>query len=129
MGQPAGSNVPASRSEYIGAARRTQGSETSQYLKERKSNETPPVAASEGGIAQTVWIIPCGVVGPHQNYAEGRGRKLESFAKAGESPVPEPIGMMTWHLSTAGHVEPRGNLGGPSSKAKYGPTTDSEPVP
>ena len=29
------------------------------------------------------------------------------------------------HLSTAGHVEPRGNLGGPSSKAKYDILTDS----
>lgn len=29
--------------------RRTQGSETSQYLKEEKSNEIPKVAASEMG--------------------------------------------------------------------------------
>ena len=27
-----------------------------------------------------------------------------------------------------GHEQPRGNLGGPSSKAKYYSTTDSEPV-
>ena len=33
------------------------------------------------------------------------------------------------YLSTAGHVKPRGNLGGPSSKAKYSLPTDSEPVP
>ena len=32
-------------------------------------------------------------------------------------------------LSTAGHVEPRGKLGGPSSKAKYYLATDSELVP
>ena len=51
MGKPAGGNAPASRAEFIGLGRRTQGSETSQYLKERKSNETPPVAASEGGLA------------------------------------------------------------------------------
>ncbi len=31
---------------------RTQGSETSQYLKEKKSNEIPKVAASEMGIGQ-----------------------------------------------------------------------------
>jgi hypothetical protein len=31
--------------------------------------------------------------------------------------------------STTGHVKPRGNLGGPPSKAKYYLTTDSEPVP
>ena len=33
--------------------RRTRGSETSQYPEEEKSNEIPPVAASEEGIAQT----------------------------------------------------------------------------
>jgi len=32
---------------------RTQGSETSQYLKEYKSNEIPKVAASEMGLGQT----------------------------------------------------------------------------
>ena len=32
---------------------RTQGSETSQYLKEEKSNEIPKVAASEMGLGQT----------------------------------------------------------------------------
>ena len=31
---------------------RTQGSETSQYLKEKKSNEIPRVAASEIGVAR-----------------------------------------------------------------------------
>jgi hypothetical protein len=34
-----------------------------------------------------------------------------------------------WLLSTAGHVEPCGNLPGPSGKAKYSFATDSEPVP
>ena len=32
-------------------------------------------------------------------------------------------------LSTFGHVEPGGKLGGPSSKAKYYLLTDSEQVP
>ena len=31
--------------------------------------------------------------------------------------------------STAGHVEPGGNMGGPPSKPKYYPVTDSEIVP
>ena len=48
----------------IGLEKRTQGSETSQYLQEEKSNEIPLVAASEEGRAQTVRIRPCGVVGP-----------------------------------------------------------------
>ena len=33
---------------------RTQGSETSQYLEEKKSNEIPKVAASEIGVGQLV---------------------------------------------------------------------------
>ena len=33
---------------------RTQGSETSQYLKEKKSNEIPKVAASEMGLGLLV---------------------------------------------------------------------------
>ena len=37
--------------EYIVLKKLTQGSETSQYLKEKKSNETPKVAASEMGRA------------------------------------------------------------------------------
>jgi hypothetical protein len=32
----------------------TWGSETSQYLEEKKSSEIPSVAASEGGRAQTL---------------------------------------------------------------------------
>ncbi len=41
----------------------TQGSETSQYLEEKKSNEIPSVVASEQGIAQTVETCLGGVVG------------------------------------------------------------------
>ena len=37
-------------SRVISSERRTQGSETSQYLKEEKSNEIPRVAASEIGV-------------------------------------------------------------------------------
>jgi hypothetical protein len=33
------------------------------------------------------------------------------------------------YLSTAGHVKPRRNLGGPPSKATYSSVTDSAPVP
>ncbi len=46
----------------------TRGTETSKYPEERKSNETPPVAASERGIAQTVPGFWDGVVGPTQRY-------------------------------------------------------------
>ena len=49
--------------EFIVLQELTQGSETSQYLKEKKSNETPKVAASEMGRGQTCRIRPMGVVG------------------------------------------------------------------
>lgn len=52
MGKPTASAV--SYTEFIGVVRRTQGTETSQYLEERKSNETPLVVASERGLAQ--WL-------------------------------------------------------------------------
>ena len=42
----------------------TQGTETSQYLEEEKSNEILLVAASEWGIAQTGGVNSIGVVGP-----------------------------------------------------------------
>ena len=38
----------------ISKERRTQGSETSQYLEEKKSNEIPKVAASEMGVGHIV---------------------------------------------------------------------------
>ena len=64
MGKPDGSHVPSSWTEYIGSEKPTRGSETSQYPEEEKSNETPKVAASEMGRAQTGWFRPFGVVGP-----------------------------------------------------------------
>ena len=49
--------------EYIGLGRRTGGSETSQYLQEKKSREIPVVAASEPGTGQTNEFRLVGVVG------------------------------------------------------------------
>ncbi len=46
-GNPAGVMSSHSLAEYIGKRKRTQGSETSQYLEEKKSNEISQVAASE----------------------------------------------------------------------------------
>ena len=66
MGKPSGSHVPLSATEQIGCRKPTRGSETSQYPEERKSNETPEVAASEPGLAQTEWFRPFGVVGPQR---------------------------------------------------------------
>jgi hypothetical protein len=39
--------------EYIGGYERTQGSEPSQYLEEKKETSIPKVVASEIGTAQT----------------------------------------------------------------------------
>ena len=44
-------------------AKTTQGSETSQYLEEKKSTEIPLVVASERGIAQTIETCLYGVAG------------------------------------------------------------------
>ena len=53
-------NAVVSDAEYIGVTKPTQGSETSQYLKEKKASAIPPVAASEKGTAQTEHMpSPC----------------------------------------------------------------------
>ncbi|CZR09548.1 Hypothetical protein TR210_2736 [Trichococcus ilyis] len=53
MGQPNIFDRILRCTEYIGAARNTQGTETSHYLQEEKENSIPLVAASETGKAQT----------------------------------------------------------------------------
>ena len=58
-----------------------------------------------------------------------QGKRLGRRGTEGDTPVPETEKRQERYLSTAGHVKPRGNLGGPSSKAKYSPMTDSELVP
>ena len=64
--------------EFIGLGKRTQGSETSQYLQEKKSTEIPKVAASEMGRAQTGRIRASGVVGPPSSDPQvGRGSVWE----------------------------------------------------
>ena len=56
-------------------------------------------------------------------------KDLGRSAKAGDSPVVESQSKSRGIPSRAGHVEPCLNLGGPSSKAKYSPVTDSAQVP
>jgi hypothetical protein len=75
MGQPGILNRMSSRAEFIGALKPTQGSETSQYLLEKKSIEIPPVAASERGTAQTDPGNRFGVVG----LLQGLPGKLSRF--------------------------------------------------
>ena len=45
--------------------------------------------------------------------------------KQGDSPVGEKLRPFDVFPSTAGHVEPGANLGGPPPKAKYKHATDS----
>ena len=59
--------------EYIGWIKQTRGTETSQYLEERTSTETPKVVASE--------------MGPGQCSREIKPNDLERSAIAGDSPV------------------------------------------
>ena len=53
MGQPSRANPGNIPLNSIGGHERTQGSEPSQYLKEKKETSIPKVVASEIGIAQT----------------------------------------------------------------------------
>ena len=54
---------------------------------------------------------------------------MEWPAIDGDSPVDESSYSPEEYPSTTGHVQSGGNLGGPSSKAKYYSSTDSEQVP
>ncbi len=54
---------------------------------------------------------------------------METGAIEGDSPVSEILLTPGMFPSTTGPVKPCGNLGGPSSKAKYESVTDSEQVP
>ena len=53
---------------------------------------------------------------------------MERPATAGDSPVGDSEWSPERYLSKSGHVKPGLNLRGPSRKAKYSLTTDSEPV-
>jgi hypothetical protein len=65
--------VRLSYDEYIVIERQTRGTETSQYLEERTSTETPLVVASERG--------------PGQWPTLSQQNRMESRAVAGDSPV------------------------------------------
>jgi hypothetical protein len=136
MGQPGRGNARSSCAESIGAARRTRGSETSQYPQEEKSIEIPLVVASERGTAQTVDSDIRGVVGLSQGFpGKSSNRRVAEGAWNGQPkrvrvPYVKRV-RSSWRQfpSTAGHVQSRGKLGGPSSKAKHSLATDSELVP
>ncbi len=117
------------QAECIGLYELTQGTDTSQYLEEKKSTETPSVAASEGGHS------------PNRSSDRGCGSRerlqksyqqkcLERHTREGDSPVcgGNDSALPSAFQSSTVLVELRVKLGGPPSKAKYCSTTDSEHV-
>jgi hypothetical protein len=68
-------------------ARATQGTETSQYLEEKKSTETPSVAASERGPAQTGRDTVRGRGAGVVEWIASSRSPLENGTTAGDSPV------------------------------------------
>jgi hypothetical protein len=68
-------------------ARATQGTETSQYLEEKKSTETPSVAASERGPAQTGRDTVRGRGAGVVEWTASSRSPLENGTRAGDSPV------------------------------------------
>ena len=67
----------------------TQGTETSKYLEEKKTNVIPQVVASEKGTAQTSAACCTGVIGLHLETVI-KTNQLESWAIACESHVVIP---------------------------------------
>ena len=84
MGKPGGGYTPSPEREL------TQGTETSKYLVEKKSNEIPSVAASERGRAQTGegQTLP-GLWGPRESMRKCSRTRLERLTREGDSPVRE----------------------------------------
>ena len=97
--------------------KRTWGTETSKYPKEKKSNEILLVAASERGRAWHDLSL---------NGVELFGKADHRGWKSRTRIFDEELGMRT---SRPGHEKSWLNMGGPSSKAKYSLLTDSERVP
>ena len=60
MGQPSDLSRLLFKDEFIVLGRHTQGSETSQYLQEKKTTVIAQVAASERAVAQTRELAPWG---------------------------------------------------------------------
>ena len=110
------------------ASEPTQGSETSQYLVEKKSTETPSVAASERGHSpnqSSDWGC-----GSSRSY---KGAISRTVWKGRRHRVTAPYATIVAlrredTQSSTDVVKLRVKPGGPPSKAKYSWTTDSEQV-
>ena len=64
MGEPGGGNAPSSSAEFIGRMKLTEGTETSQYLQEKKETSISQVAASERETAKTCGMLKLAGVVP-----------------------------------------------------------------
>ena len=144
MGEPAWGHAQVPAPEYIGREEATRGTETSKYPEEEKSTEIARVAASESAPAQTharvsvrallhegLWDLS--FHGPYTvdgvTKRRGSGTVWEGRRNRVRAPYAKPRRLRDGHPSSAGHVKPGANLGGPPSKAEHSPVTDSEPVP
>jgi len=77
----------AQRASIPECPRKTQGTETSQYLLERKATATPSVAASERGPAQTGRDTVRGCGAGVVEWTKPSRSPLENGTRAGDSPV------------------------------------------
>ncbi len=115
--------------ECIARVERTQGTETSKYLQEKKETSIPSVAASESGTSPNRDSSRgCGSTEGLQNRSQHKG--LERPATEGESPVCDrKWSPLTCALQSSTElVELRAKRGGPPPKAKYYSMTDSGQV-
>ena len=98
----------------------TQGTETSKYLEEKKTNSDPPSSGERRGDSPNRGRFGAtGVVGPQCGLSMCSGTLLESRTPAGDSPVHEMHAVPSGILSKAGHVRSCLNQPEPSGKAKY----------
>ena len=105
-GNPGGVMPTCPGAEHIGPGEATGGTETSKYPEERKSTETPGVAASETGLSPNPRVprargrCRAGVAGHGSRGPRSPGRSHKPSGKrngmgrpaaAGESPVRGPL--------------------------------------
>ena len=139
MGEP-GRRGPSTR--VIRGA--TGGTETSKYPEEGKSRRDPPSSGERKGASPNRGARKAcarcrpGVEGAMPGPRTAR-RVLQSTSRAEDAwegarhrvraPYAEAGATRFAAQSTAGHVKPGGKQGGPPSKAKHYPATDSGQVP
>ena len=144
MGEPSRGHALLPAPESIRCEEATGGTETSKYPEERKSTETPGVAASETGLSpnprtcKRQGVAARGLRGATSREPalsggvtkrHGSGTAWEGRPQRVRAPYADPLGLRGASPSRAGHVKPGPKQGGPPSKAEHSPMTDSEPVP